>query len=109
MPPASEVLAHATGDIDGRPGDVAAPVAGYERDQPRYLVWPPESAQRHLGGGELPEKLFGRGVGRAPAVDVLPLRRRDEPDVDAVHQDSFAAEVHGKSLGQAKAGSPVDR
>src|SRR6185437_12215016 len=39
------------------------------------------------------EEFFGQHVRCAAAVDVLPLRRRDEPDVDAVHQDPLAAQL----------------
>src|SRR5690348_8807318 len=104
MEPVSEVLAHAASDVDRRPGDVGRPDAGQERHQPGYLVGPPKPAKRYLVGGKLPKELFGRDLRCAPAVDVLPLRRRDEPDVDAVHQDSRTAQLYGKSLGEAEAG-----
>ena len=106
--PALEVLSHAAGDVDRRPGDIGRPVAGQERNKPGYLVGPSKPAERDFVGRKLPKEHFSRDLRCAPAVNVRPLRRRDESDVDAVHQDSLTAQLHGKSLGEAETGSPVD-
>src|SRR5579875_1226044 len=82
-----KVLSHSSSHVDRCAGDVAGAVAGEECHDAGYLVRPPESAEWHLCGRELPEELLGRRVRRAPAVDVLPLRRGDEADVHAVDQD----------------------
>src|SRR5438270_726884 len=50
-----------------------------------------------------------RRIGCAAAPDVLPLRRHDEPDVDAVHEDSLGAILLRQRLVEVEARRTVDR
>src|SRR5580693_10642129 len=102
-----KVLSHSSSHVDRCAGDVAGAVAGEERDDTGNLIRPSEPAEWHFGGRELPEELLGPRVRRAPAVDVLPLRRRDEANVHAVDQDVLGPELHRQRLGEAQAGGPV--
>ena len=55
-----DVPAHAAGDVDRGPGDVARPVAQQERDQARDLLRRAEAAERNLLRGERVEELVAR-------------------------------------------------
>src|SRR3954452_14967114 len=83
-PPSSHVLAHPAGDVDRGAGDVAGPVTGQERDDPRHLRDVAEAAQRHLSRRPLREELVLGELGRLLAADAFPLRLDHEADVDAV-------------------------
>src|SRR5829696_6512497 len=60
LPYASDVAAHAAGDVDRRARDVARSLAEQERDQARDLVRRAEAAERHLLFGVALEELVAR-------------------------------------------------
>src|ERR1700753_2702624 len=99
VPESLQVLSHPATNIDGRAGNVTGPVAGQEGDKAGDLVRLTEPAERDLRLGQLPEDLRGRGVRRALAVDVVPLRGFHEADVDAVDEDVLGPELGGQCLG----------
>src|SRR5439155_26930931 len=79
----SDVLAHAAGHVDRRPGDVAGPRPGQEGHDAGHLLGLPETPQRDLPLGPLAEGLRLGQFGSPRRVDVLPLRGDHEADVHA--------------------------
>src|SRR4051812_43546045 len=100
---------HAAGDVDRRAGDVARAVAQQEGDQARHLVGAAHAAERDLLRGETVQELLLRLVWSPPPVDVVPLRRDDEADVDAVHEHAVLRDLHRERLREVVAGGAVDR